>query len=113
MMSRNVGIETLMVNGRICIGRLLKKRIRDLHPDDIAAIGLEEGNEVQVSRGSSSSTYLLRASVQLKPGTAMLHSGGPSTGDGKKNANFFTPGTPEALGQSGSYNSGKIKIIRA
>jgi len=83
-----------------------------LHPDDIAMIGADDGCIVEVSSGASNIPYTLLADSHLKPGTALLYSGGLSADNGKRNANFFTPGTPEALGHSGSYNSGKIMINR-
>lgn len=81
-----------------------------LHPRDIESNGLTNGDIVEVSDDQFTTTYILAADEMLKPGSAMLFSGGPTTDDGMKNANFFTPEKPESLGRSGSYNSGIIKI---
>ncbi len=83
-----------------------------LHPSDISTLSLKKGDRVMVGTGSTNRPYILSSNPDLKPGTAMIYSGGPSKADGLRNANFFTPGTPELLGGSGSYNAGKIQVFK-
>jgi anaerobic selenocysteine-containing dehydrogenase len=83
-----------------------------MHPRDISALSLKEGDRVVITSGTTKIPYLLSPDPNLLPGTAMVYSGGPSKADGLRNANFFTPGTPESLGGSGSYNAGRIRIFK-
>jgi len=84
-----------------------------LHPIDASLIGLTEGDAVIVSSRDVAREYVLGIDGTLKHGTVLLYSGGPSAENGACNANFFTPGTPERSGHSGSYNSGIVSIRRA
>ncbi|NMC04930.1 MAG: molybdopterin-dependent oxidoreductase [Candidatus Lokiarchaeota archaeon] len=83
-----------------------------LHPADAPALSVHEGDAVWVSTGTTRRPYTLALDAGLAPGTALIYSGGPSVADGSRNANFFTPGIPESLGGSGSYNAGRVRITK-
>ncbi|MHA2268378.1 MAG: molybdopterin-dependent oxidoreductase [Promethearchaeota archaeon] len=83
-----------------------------LHPEDISALELNVGEKVSVSNDLGSAYYDLAELKTLKPGTALIFSGGSSSYDEKPNVNLFTPDIPEELGSSGAYNSTIIRIRR-
>ncbi len=81
-----------------------------LSSKDIQKLDLDEGCKVKVSNEFGSGIYILTKSAILKPRTALIYSGLPSTSQKDINVNFFIPDRPEDLGFSGAYNSAIIKI---
>ncbi|MHA1728736.1 MAG: molybdopterin dinucleotide binding domain-containing protein, partial [Promethearchaeota archaeon] len=100
------------------LGQLHSEYIEDfgkifLSPEDInnKKLGLEIGSQVSVSNKFGTAVYTLEKSDQLKPGVALIYSGLSSPKKSRSNVNLFTPGKPEWLGNSGSYNSTSVKIV--
>jgi anaerobic selenocysteine-containing dehydrogenase len=83
-----------------------------LNPEDIETLELNVGEEVVVSNNLGSNQYNLGELKMLKPGTALIYSGGASPYEERPNVNLFTPNVPEELGLSGAYNSTIIQIQR-
>ncbi|MBY8984021.1 MAG: molybdopterin-dependent oxidoreductase [Candidatus Lokiarchaeota archaeon] len=83
-----------------------------LNPEDISTLELNVGEEVVVSNEFGSDHYTLAELENLKIGTALIYSGGPSTYEEQPNVNFFTSDVPEELGYSGAYYSTIIQIQR-
>jgi anaerobic selenocysteine-containing dehydrogenase len=99
------------------LGRLNSKYCKDfskifLNPEDISTLRLDVGEEVVVSNEFGSGHYNLAELKILKPGTALIYSGGASPYEERPNVNLFTPDTPEELGLSGAYYSTIIQIQR-
>ncbi len=97
------------------LGRLNTKYCKDfnkifLTPEDIGILELKVGDDVVVSNEYGSDHYNLAEFKTLKPGTALIYSGGASPNEERPNVNLFTPDVPEELGQSGSYYSTIIKV---
>ncbi|MFX1454201.1 MAG: molybdopterin-dependent oxidoreductase [Promethearchaeota archaeon] len=83
-----------------------------LSPNDINTLELQLEDEVMVSNEFGSARYILSELKSLKPGTALIYSGGNSAYCKRPNVNIFTSDIPEELGLSGAYNSTKIQIQR-
>ncbi len=99
------------------LGHLNSKYCEDfgkvfLTPEDISRLELNVGEKVVVSNEFGSDHYNLDELKILKPGTALIYSGGSSPYEKRPNVNLFTPDVPEELGLSGSYYSTIIQIRR-
>jgi len=99
------------------LGRINSKYCKDfskvfLNPEDIHALDIIIGEKVVVSNEYGLAHYDLDELKILKPGTALIYSGGSSPYEEKPNVNLFTPDVPEELGLSGAYNSTIIQIRR-
>jgi len=70
------------------------------------------GENLVVSNEFGTNNYNLDELKTLKPGTALIYSGGGSPYGERPNVNLFTPDVPEELGLSGAYNSTIIQIRR-
>jgi len=99
------------------LGRINSQYCKDfnkvfLSPEDIRALQLKVGENLVVSNEFGTNNYNLDELKTLKPGTALIYSGGGSPYGERPNVNLFTPDVPEELGLSGAYNSTIIQIRR-
>ena len=97
------------------LGQLNSKYSKDfskifLNIEDIRALELNVGEEVVVSNEFGSGHYNLDELKILKPGTALIYSGGASAYEDRPNVNIFTPDIPEESGLSGAYYSTIIQV---
>jgi anaerobic selenocysteine-containing dehydrogenase len=83
-----------------------------LNPNDINMLDLHLEDEVIVSNEFGTARYYLAELKSLKPGTALIYSGGSFPYDKRPNVNIYTSDIPEELGLSGAYYSTKIQIQR-
>ncbi|MFW9822296.1 MAG: molybdopterin-dependent oxidoreductase [Candidatus Thorarchaeota archaeon] len=83
-----------------------------LNPNDINMLDLQLEDEVIVLNEFGTARFFLAELKSLKPGTALIYSGGSFPHEKRPNVNIYTSDIPEELGLSGAYYSTKIQIQR-
>ncbi len=83
-----------------------------LNPEDMDAMSVSPHDLVHVANVFCSAMYKAMPDPTLKRNVAVIYSGPSSPSYSHLNANLFTPPDPEEMGKSGSYNAGKITILK-
>jgi len=85
----------------------------DLHPDDAAALGLQEGDEARLSNDTGEIVLKVRLSDAIPAGVALAHKGRwPKREPNQANVNFLNPGQKTDMGESSSVHGVEV-FIRA
>jgi anaerobic selenocysteine-containing dehydrogenase len=85
-----------------------------LHPEDAAARGLADGDEVVLSNDTGSLTLRLRVSDEVLPGVALSPKGRwPKREPGGANVNVLNPGRKADLGGSSAVHSVEVSVRRS
>ena len=82
-----------------------------LHPDDAAALGLEDGVEAKLSNETGELVLRVRLSEEIRPGVALAHKGRwPKRERGRVNVNVLNPGIKTDMGESTAVHGVEVTI---
>ena len=96
------------------VGRRWGSATVALHPDDAAARGLADGDEVVLSNDTGRLTLRLRVSDEVLPGVALSPMGRwPKREPGGANVNVLNPGRKADVGGSSAVHSVEVSVRRS
>ncbi|UCF81844.1 MAG: molybdopterin-dependent oxidoreductase [Acidobacteriota bacterium] len=85
-----------------------------LHPDDAAALGLKEHDEVKLTNETGELVLRVRFSEETLPGVALAHKGRwPKREPGRANVNFLNPGNKTDMGESTAVHGIEVTVTPA